>query len=50
MNDAENYWGENERFPLQDWKLEVSENNTRLGYWDWVQVQIGYAIPEQKEG
>ena len=26
-------------YPLDDWKYEVDNNDTRLGYWDWVEHQ-----------
>lgn len=29
-------WGECEDFPRQDWKCEVQNDDTNLGYWDWV--------------
>lgn len=30
------YWeGEHPDFPLEDWKLEVRDDNTRLSYWEW---------------
>lgn len=29
-------WGEHPDFRRTDWKQEVSEGNTQLGYWDWV--------------
>ena len=35
-NNAD-YWGEGDKgYPLEDWRSEVQDNNTRLGYWDWV--------------
>lgn len=29
-------WGEHPEAPLCDWRLEVANNDTRLGYWEWV--------------
>ena len=29
-------WGEDSRFPRDDWSYEVQNNDTNLGYWDWV--------------
>lgn len=29
-------WGECEDFPRSDWKYDVQNNDTNLGYWDWV--------------
>ena len=28
-------WGEHFDYPRADWKHEVSEGDTNLGYWDW---------------
>lgn len=33
------WWDVDSEFPLEDWKYEVVNNDTRLGYWDWVQIQ-----------
>lgn len=30
------HWDENSEYPLSDWKEEVANNETRLGYWDWI--------------
>jgi hypothetical protein len=30
------WWGEHPDHPARDWSAEVSENETRLGYWEWV--------------
>ncbi len=32
-------WGENERYPRFDWKADVANNDTNLGYWEWVAHQ-----------
>lgn len=28
-------WGEHPVFTLSDWRAEVGNNETRLGYWEW---------------
>ena len=33
-------WGEHPVYTVQWWGYEASENNTRLGYWEWVVHQI----------
>ena len=33
---ASDVWGEDDRFPREDWIYEVQNGNTSLGYWDWV--------------
>jgi hypothetical protein len=34
-----NPWQEYEKYPIKDWQYEVSNNDTRLGYVDWVKHQ-----------
>ena len=29
-------WGEHPVFQLVEWRAEVTSNDTRLGYWEWV--------------
>jgi hypothetical protein len=31
----DNIWAENENHPVDQWKYEVENDDTRLGYWDW---------------
>lgn len=33
------HWEEDSRFPLTDWKYEVGNDDTRLGYHQWVEVK-----------
>lgn len=33
-------WGEHPDHPLEDWRYEVANDDTRAGYWDWVLGQI----------
>lgn len=34
--DVYGHWGEHPGYPLEDWRLQVMNNETRLGYWEWV--------------
>lgn len=34
-----NYRAEDARYPLRDWQEAVAEDYTRMGYWQWVEVQ-----------
>jgi hypothetical protein len=36
MNDP---WAEDPEYPVQDWRYEVTNDDTRLGYLDWVAAQ-----------
>lgn len=33
------HWGTHAKYTLEDWKLEVANDDTRLGYWDWVEAR-----------
>lgn len=35
-NPNEFFWAETPGFPLSDWKYEVANDDTRLGYHEWV--------------
>jgi hypothetical protein len=41
-------WGEHPDYPVSDWRAEVSNNDTRLGYWDWVMSQMEQDENERK--
>lgn len=32
-------WSEHPNYPADDWKYEVANGDTRLGYWPWVAAQ-----------
>jgi hypothetical protein len=34
------YWGEHEIYGIVSWKYEIANDDTRLGYWDWVLDKI----------
>jgi len=33
-------WGEHPEHSLEDWRYEVANDDTRLGYWEWVAHRI----------
>jgi len=35
----DDYWGEDPKYLVDDWRYEVATDNTRLGYWGWVEAQ-----------
>lgn len=37
------YWDAHPDHPLEDWQSEVANDDTRLGYWDWVLDQTEQA-------
>lgn len=34
-----NYWSSDPVYPIKDWIREVTEGNTRMGYWEWVRSE-----------
>jgi len=32
-----NPWAEDPDWPVSDWKYDVQNDDTRLGYWEWVE-------------
>jgi hypothetical protein len=39
VTEPESCWDEHADYPVADWRHEVAEDNTRLGYIDWVNHQ-----------
>jgi hypothetical protein len=37
MSPETDYWEEDPDYPVADWKYEVANGNTRMGYWEWVE-------------
>lgn len=33
-------WGEHPDHPMREWQGQVAMNDTRLGYWEWVQHRL----------
>lgn len=46
--DTEEGWGQHPRFTMEDWRHEVSNEDTRIGYWDWVEKSLAYAEDEEE--
>lgn len=44
-----NFWGSDEKSPVSDWQAEVANDDTRLGYWDWVLVKRELAEDDTEE-
>lgn len=40
LNDRYGYWDAHATWPVEDWKTEVDNGDTRHGYWEWVANQI----------
>lgn len=36
MLPPDDYWGEDESWPVSDWAFAAANGETRLGYWEWV--------------
>ncbi len=40
LEDEYGHWGEHPVYPVADWQYEAANNDTRLGYWEWVSNKI----------
>jgi len=40
LQDEYGHWGSHPQFPREDWKYEVANSDTTLGYWEWVKAQL----------
>lgn len=45
FDGSRGYWSEHPTYPLDDWRYEVANNDTRQGYRDWLYNRL-----EQEEG
>ncbi|WP_448205338.1 hypothetical protein [Azospirillum sp. sgz302134] len=43
-------WGEHPDYPRSDWRCEVANDDTNLGYWPWVAHEIEVKESEAEEG
>lgn len=41
--DERGMWGEHPDYPVQDWQSQVADDDTRLGYWQWVANEKQFA-------
>lgn len=37
---ADDLWAVHPDHPVADWQAEVVNDDTRLGYWDWVAARL----------
>jgi hypothetical protein len=44
---VEDLWSSHERFSKEDWKAEVVNDTTHLGYWEWVDNQLEQSAHDQ---
>lgn len=42
-------WYSHPEFPVEDWQAEVAQGDTRLGYEDWTEQQLGQQQPAQPD-
>lgn len=47
LHELPGHWEEDPQFPVADWRHEVAEDNTRLGYTEWCQHRAEEAADEQ---
>ena len=48
FGDNEDFWGEDPDYPVSLWQHEVEEDDTRVGYWDWVLLRRQEAEDEEE--
>ena len=37
---GQGHWSDHPDYPIEDWRLEIKNNDTRQGYWEWVYSQV----------
>lgn len=40
-------WGEHPAHPVEDWRYQIANGDTRQGYWDWVAAEVESAMQAQ---
>lgn len=48
LKNVEGVWANVDAFPRDDWKYEVGNGDTILGYWEWVESRIRGKVEEDK--
>jgi hypothetical protein len=48
MRPVADLWSEDKQYTRSDWKYEVCNDATNLGYWEWVANQKSMAEAEQE--
>jgi len=41
------FWGEHPDYPVEDWQHEVRNDDTRVGYWEWVVNRVDDAEDDE---
>ena len=49
LREKYDYWGSHPACPVQGWRHEVGEDNTRQGYWAWVVGDLERLMEELNE-
>jgi hypothetical protein len=44
--EPEDLWGQSDEYPKSDWIYDVSNGDTILGYWDWVEHRLDQDIED----
>ena len=42
-------WGNHPEYPVADWQAEVADDNTRQGYWEWVEARLEEVEDENED-
>lgn len=43
-------WGKHPKYSRTDWRYEVENGDTMLGYWEWVKCKLDEAEMEEEDG
>lgn len=43
-------WGAHPNYPKSDWRYEVENGDTMLGYWEWVHCKLEEAETDSEAG
>lgn len=46
---SDNHWVSDPNYPVEDWRIEVANDDTRLGYGEWLQHQREASLDEQDD-
>lgn len=49
VSESLSHWDEHPEYPLDDWKHEVANDDTRLGYMEWIEGREAEEADDEAE-
>jgi hypothetical protein len=49
VDNGGDLWGEHPKHPKSDWRYEVENGDTMLGYWEWAKCKLDEAESDEEE-